>query len=101
MKLSPVLLAGGVEFGRANGFVHIWAYSSLDQRARVRDDARQKGVWPPPGGPDRLLTQENKILLPASFSPLQKARSLGLSGCRERPATSAARPGLRATWQSS
>src|SRR2546427_784418 len=70
-KLSPVVLAGGVEFGRANGFVHIWAYSSLDQRARVRDDARQKGVWPPPGGPDRLLTQENKILLPASFSPLQ------------------------------
>lgn len=71
MKLSPVVLAGGVEFGQANGFVHIWAYSSLDQRAQVRDEARQKGVWPPPGGPDRLLTQENKILLPAAFSPLQ------------------------------
>ncbi|MEK7701707.1 MAG: NIPSNAP family protein [candidate division NC10 bacterium] len=71
MKLSPVVLAGGVEFGQANGFVHIWAYSSLDQRAQVRDEARKKGVWPPPGGPDRLLTQENKILLPAAFSPLQ------------------------------
>ena len=71
MKLSPVVLAGGVEFGRANGFVHVWAYSSLDQRARVRDEARQQGVWPPPGGPDRLLTQENKVLLPSAFSPLQ------------------------------
>jgi len=71
MKLSPVVLAGGVEFGHANGFVHIWAYASLDQRARVRDEARQKGVWPPPGGADRLLTQENKVLLPAAFSPLQ------------------------------
>ena len=71
MTLSPVVLAGGVEFGQANGFVHIWAYSSLDQRAQVRDEARKKGVWPPPGGPDRLLTQENKILLPAAFSPLQ------------------------------
>jgi hypothetical protein len=71
MKLSPVVLAGGVEFGRANGFVHIWAYGSLDQRAKVRDEARQKGVWPPPGGADRLLTQENKVLLPAAFSPLQ------------------------------
>ena len=70
-KLSPVVLAGGVEFGKANGFVHIWAYSSLDQRAKVRDEARAKGVWPPPGGGDRLLTQENKILLPAAFSPLQ------------------------------
>jgi hypothetical protein len=71
IKLSPVVLAGGVEFGKANGFVHIWAYSSLDQRAQVRDEARKKGVWPPPGGADRLLTQENKILLPAAFSPLQ------------------------------
>ena len=70
-KLSPLVLAGSVEFGRANGFVHIWAYPSLDQRAQVRDDARKKGVWPPPGGPDRLLTQENKILLPSAFSPLQ------------------------------
>src|SRR5438132_1632246 len=71
MKLSPVVLAGGVEFGRANGFVHVWAYSRLDQRARVRDEARQQGVWPPPGGSDRLLTQENKVLLPSAFSPLQ------------------------------
>ena len=71
LKLSPVVLAGGVEFGQANGFVHIWAYASLDQRAQVRDEARKTGVWPPPGGSDRLLTQENKILLPAAFSPLQ------------------------------
>ena len=71
MKLSPVVLAGGVEFGRANGFVHIWAYGSLDQRAQIRAEAQKKGVWPPPGGGDRLITQENKILLPAAFSPLQ------------------------------
>jgi len=71
MKLSPVVLAGGVEFGRANGFVHVWAYGSLDQRAQVRAEAVKKGLWPPPGGPDRLLTQENKILLPSAFSPLQ------------------------------
>jgi hypothetical protein len=71
MKLSPVVLAGGVEFGSANGFVHIWAYQSLDQRMQIREDARKKGVWPPPGGADRLISQETKILLPAAFSPLQ------------------------------
>ena len=70
-KLSPLVLAGGVEFGRANGFVHIWAYTGLDQRAQVRADASKRGIWPPPGGGDRLLTQENKVLLPAAFSPLQ------------------------------
>ena len=32
IKLSPLVLAGGVEFGDANGFVHIWAYKSMDQR---------------------------------------------------------------------
>jgi hypothetical protein len=70
-KLSPIVLAGGVEFGTANGFVHIWAYSSLDQRAQVRADAVKRGLWPPPGGRDRLITQDNKIVLPAAFSPLQ------------------------------
>jgi hypothetical protein len=71
MKLSPIVLAGGVDFGKANGFVHVWAYSSLDQRAEVREEARKTGVWPPAGSADRLLTQENKIVLPSAFSPLQ------------------------------
>ncbi|MBI1733635.1 MAG: NIPSNAP family protein [Candidatus Rokubacteria bacterium] len=71
VKMSPLVLAGGVEFGTANGFVHIWAYKSLDQRMQVREEARKKGVWPPPGGGDRLLTQETKILLPAAWSPMQ------------------------------
>jgi hypothetical protein len=69
--MSPLVLAGGVEFGKANGFIHIWAYSSLDQRAKIRADAVAAGAWPPPGGAGRLLSQDNKILLPASFSPLQ------------------------------
>lgn len=71
MKLSPVALAGAVEFGQANRFIHVWAYESLDQRLAIRNQARETGVWPPPGGGDSLLTQENKILLPAAFSPLQ------------------------------
>jgi NIPSNAP len=71
IKLSPVVLAGGVEFGKANGFVHIWAYPSMDQRMQIRDEARKKGVWPPGGGGDRLISQQNKIVLPSAFSPLQ------------------------------
>jgi hypothetical protein len=70
IKLSPVVLAGGVEFGRANGFVHIWAYSDMNQRMQIRDEARKKGIWPPPGG-GNLISQETKVVLPAAFSPLQ------------------------------
>jgi hypothetical protein len=71
LKMSPLVLAGAVEFGQANGFVQVWAYKSLDQRMQIREEARNRDVWPPPGSADRLLTQETKILLPASWSPMQ------------------------------
>ena len=71
LKYSPLVLAGPVEFGKANGFIHVWAYSSLDQRMQVREEARKAGAWPPPSAPGRLLGQDNKILLPSDFSPLQ------------------------------
>ena len=70
-KLSPIVMAGTVEFGQANKFIHIWAYTSMDQRLAVRNKAREMGVWPPPGGGDSLLTQENKIFMPAAFSPVK------------------------------
>ncbi len=71
VKLSPLILAGGVDLGEVNRFIHIWSYSSLEQREAVRTKARQAGIWPPGGGGDRLLTQANKIMVPASFSPMQ------------------------------
>jgi hypothetical protein len=71
VKLSPLVVAGNVDLGEANRFIHIWAYASLDQRAAIRAEAVQRGIWPPGGGAERLLTQANKILLPAAFSPMQ------------------------------
>jgi hypothetical protein len=71
MKLSPLVIAGNVDLGEVNRFIHIWAYNSLDQRAAVRVKAVQLGVWPPGGGAGRLLTQANKIMTPAAFSPMQ------------------------------
>lgn len=71
VKLSPLVTAGVDDLGQPNKFIHIWSYESLDQRMNIRNEARQKGIWPPPGGGDSLLTQETKILLPAAFSPLQ------------------------------
>ena len=71
LKLSPLVLVGSIDLGEVNRFIHIWAYKSIEQRSAVRDQARQSGAWPPGGGAERLLTQENKILVPAAFSPLQ------------------------------
>ena len=71
MKLSPLVIVGSVDLGEVNRFIHIWAYSSLDQRAAIRAKAAQLGVWPPGGGPTRVLTQANKIMTPSAFSPMQ------------------------------
>jgi NIPSNAP protein len=70
-KFSPLVMAGSVEHGEANRYIHIWSYESLNHRAEIREKARAAGAWPPPGGGDVLLTQANKIMLPSSFSPLQ------------------------------
>ena len=71
LKLSPVALAGHIEMGVANKFVHIWPYASLEQRGAIRDKACEPGVWPPPGGADDYFTEDTKIMLPAAFSPMQ------------------------------
>lgn len=71
LKLSPLAIAGNIELGDTNRFIHIWAYLNLDQRASVRAQAFQLGVWPPEGGDKHLLAQANKIMVPSAFSPLQ------------------------------
>lgn len=71
LALSPIALVGHVEFGTANRFVHIWPYPSLDARVATRKKAVAEGLWPPGGGPDTLITQTTKIVMPSAFSPMQ------------------------------
>ena len=69
-KLSPLVGCWYSEIGALNKFVHMWAYKSFEERLRIRADARSRGIWPPPVDV-APVKQENKILLPMSFSPLQ------------------------------
>jgi hypothetical protein len=69
--ISPIAFVGHTEFGPLSKYIHIWPYASLEARASTRKKAVDAGVWPPPGGNETLVSQENKILLPAPFSPLQ------------------------------
>jgi len=70
-KLSPILAAMYSVTGEVTRFMHIWPYPSLEARANTRKTAIETGVWPPPGGPDHLLTMHTDIFLPASFSPIR------------------------------
>ena len=60
------------EFGALNKWVHIWAYKDAAERQRVRAEAVARGIWPPGSAQaGSLLTQENMLVVPASFSPLR------------------------------
>ncbi|HTC01891.1 MAG TPA: NIPSNAP family protein [Xanthobacteraceae bacterium] len=71
MAISPVLAAMTSVTGAVTRFMHIWPYRSFDERARLRDKAVADGVWPPPGGPGHLVSQQADIYLPAPFSPMK------------------------------
>ena len=78
LKIGPVCAVWYSELGGLNKFVHIWPYPTLDARNETRTRAQATGMWPPSAVAKKeglpvyqLLAQENKILMPAAFSPLQ------------------------------
>jgi hypothetical protein len=69
---------GYSELGGLNKWLHIWPYASIDARNATRDKARDAGIWPPSvlaakEGRNVIpyVAQENKIVMPAKFSPIQ------------------------------
>jgi hypothetical protein len=69
-KFSPLAACWTSELGALNRFTHVWVYPNLNERARIREETRKAGVWPPQTGV-RPIRQENKILVPTAFSPVR------------------------------
>jgi hypothetical protein len=69
-KLSPLAVCGSTELGGLNKFIHVWVYKDLNERTRIREESRKGGQWPPQAGV-RPHRQENKVLIPAAFSPIR------------------------------
>ncbi|MGC2414273.1 MAG: NIPSNAP family protein [Stellaceae bacterium] len=70
-ELSPLAACWTSELGGLNKFVHTWVYKNLGERERIRAASRAPGrAWPPQSGV-RPIRQENKLLIPASFSPVR------------------------------
>jgi len=67
--LSPLAACMSSELGLLNVWIHIWPYASLDDRERVRQESRKLDTWPPQTR-ELMVSQQNKILIPASFSPM-------------------------------
>ena len=51
LEFSPLAGCWYSEYGGTNNFIHVWAYKSFEERARVRAETREKGVWPSPKAP--------------------------------------------------
>lgn len=71
LKLSPILTSMYTLGGPTPRFMHVWPYPDMSARQKIRADAVSAGVWPPPGGAVRLLTQQSDIYFAARFSPIQ------------------------------
>jgi len=78
LKVSPIVTCGYTDLGAISKFIHIWPYKSLDDRVRIRNELRAGGNWPPSALAEKsggrgyhLHTQENKVVMPSAFSPLQ------------------------------
>src|SRR5205085_7616252 len=61
------------EIGELNQIVHMWAYESLDERTERRAELNADEGWKAYVEKIRplLVTMENKLLIPAPFSPIK------------------------------
>ena len=66
---SPLALGMTSELGGLNKWMHVWPYKSLGERDIIRAEASKSPHWPPPTR-EFLVSQQNKMLAPAAFSPL-------------------------------
>ena len=69
LELSPIAACMSSDIGRLNVWIHIWPYANMNERARIRDKSRELSTWPPKTR-ELLVSQQTKILIPASFSPM-------------------------------
>jgi hypothetical protein len=64
------------EIGTLNRVIHVWPYDSLDERERIRKEARDDVHWPPKIS-EFVVAQESKILHAAPYSPPLGEAKLG------------------------
>lgn len=68
-RLSPLTINMYAIDGKPR-ITHIWPFTSLDERARIRTQSYSQGIWPPKGAPQQFYEGSSLIALPTDFSPL-------------------------------
>jgi len=68
-KYSRLAFGMYTDIGGLNKWMHVWPYEDLQDRTKTRTEAMKDPNWPP-ATREYIVKQENKILVPAKFSPL-------------------------------
>lgn len=76
LQISKLLGLFCSEVGGLNRVTHVWPYESFEDRERIGNEARKTGKWPPKTQ-EFIVTQENKIIQLAPFSPSLPEKKLG------------------------
>ncbi len=77
-KYSELAAFWHTEFGLLNQVIHVWPYENLEDRTRIRDEARKDPNWPPKNDPNMFVSMESEIFIPAPFMrPLGGNQALG------------------------
>jgi len=76
LKISKLMGLFCSEVGGLNRVTHVWPYESFEDRERIGNEARKTGMWPPKTQ-EFIVTQENKIIQLAPFSPPLPEKKLG------------------------
>ena len=67
-KYSPLAAFWHTEVGPLNEIIHVWGYTDLAERARIRAEAAKDANWPPKIG-EFVIDQNVEILTPFPFLP--------------------------------
>ncbi|RDJ26947.1 NIPSNAP family protein [Bosea caraganae] len=82
LSLAPWVTAMYALTGTAPRMLHIYPWTSLEQRTEIRDGAAAIG-WPPAEAPRQILHQDVTIYRAAEFSPLGGAPSCQAADIRQ------------------
>ncbi|GAA2437254.1 NIPSNAP family protein [Actinomadura vinacea] len=50
---------------------HIWPFPDLNARAAIRKESYDRGIWPPPNGPENIKRATSTIAIPTAISSLR------------------------------
>jgi hypothetical protein len=71
VRLSPLVTAMHSLDGEPR-FIHVWAYRTLADRERIREEAFATGAWPAPGAPGYLTENlRTELWMPTAISKLR------------------------------